>query len=160
MSDRNGPEYAQGQDWPDHDILTENGFNVLPAPSYDSNFGMLLKSRANFFPRSVIEIWDEEAFYKFRGVRVEPTKLLIYPTAFYYFLNYSNKILANAINEGLEIAIRDGSFDSLFYEYHRLILKKTNFKERQKFYLKNILLPEATPLARKELWFSNKIDSF
>jgi hypothetical protein len=56
---------GQGHDWPDTEILRFNGLNVQVSASYESLFTMLRAQRFDYFPRSIIEIWDEQK--KFGG---------------------------------------------------------------------------------------------
>ncbi len=142
----------QGHDWPDTDILRANGFRVSTGAYYATMFSMLASGRVDYFPRSIVEIWNEAEANKAAQLVVEPTILLRYPTAFYFFVNKRNTALAAALEHGLESMIADGSFDKLFHEYHDAIIKQAHLAGRRVFELDNPLLPAATPLARKGLW--------
>jgi hypothetical protein len=52
-------------------------------------------------------------------------------------------------------AINDGSFDKLFFHYpaNAEAFAKAHLEKRQLIVLKNPLLPPATPLSQKNLWF-------
>jgi len=145
---------VQGHDWPDTDILRANGFEVFGTPSYDAIFTMVAQRRADLFPRSIVEIWAEAKTHKSSGIVVEPTKLLTYPTAFYYFVNPQDTELALVIEQGLKTALADGSYDALFYDYHAELIEKAHLEERERYRLNNPLLPELTPLESEALWFS------
>ncbi|GGX64260.1 substrate-binding periplasmic protein [Saccharospirillum salsuginis] len=145
---------VQGHDWPDTDILRSNGFQVFGTPSYDTIFTMVAQHRADLFPRSIVEIWAEAKTHENSGIVVEPTKLLTYPTAFYYFVNPEDTELALLIERGLKTALADGSFDALFHEYHADLIEKARLEERERYRLNNPLLPELTPLGSEALWFS------
>lgn len=144
---------GQGHDWPDREILERNGFNVTPSPSYDGLFGMLASGRIDYFPRSVIEVLDEEQAHRSQGLMIEPSLMFWYPTAFYFFVRPDNQRLAEEIESGLEAAIADGSFDQLFNQTHEPILKALAVNQRRMVILTNPLLPEATPQQRKKLWY-------
>lgn len=143
----------QGHDWPDTDILRSNGMNVIGASNYKSIFNMLAKHRIDLFPRSIVEIWSEADSHAGKGIVVEPDYLLVYPTAFYYFVAPDNIALALTIERGLNTAIDDGSFDTLFVAKHRELIEMANLPARQRFQLNNPLLPEATPVTDERLWF-------
>ena len=145
---------VQGHDWPDTDILRANGFQVFGTPIYDTIFSMVAQRRADLFPRSIVEIWAEAKTHKNKGIVVEPTKLLTYPTAFYYFVNPEDTELAWMIEDGLRTALADGSYDALFYEYHADLIERARLEERERYRLNNPLLPELTPLEKEVLWFS------
>lgn len=144
----------QGHDWPDTKILKKNGFKVTTASSYSALFKMLKNDRGSYFPRSIVEIWAEAEAQRTNGLAVEQNFLLKYPTAFYYFVHPSDIELAETIEQGLEIAIKDGSFDALFQKYHGDLIQKANLEQRIIIELDNPILPKLTPLSRKELWFS------
>ncbi|WP_294764579.1 hypothetical protein [uncultured Rhodoferax sp.] len=143
---------GQGHDWPDTDILQSNGLRVTTSTAYDGLFPMLQAGRFDYFPRSVLEIWDETALASKQHLVVEDRVLLYYPTAIYYFVNKKDAALAQAIETGLNKAQADGSFDVLFLERFGEVIKRANLRGRTAIALNNPLLPPETPLARKALW--------
>ncbi|MBU2709534.1 substrate-binding periplasmic protein [Zooshikella harenae] len=143
---------GQGHDWPDTAILRQNGFKVLGVASYEGLFRMLSLHRFDYFPRSIVEIWAEAKNHAQRGIVVESSIIIKYPTAFYYFVNKKDRDLAYLLNKGLNIAIEDGSFDKLFLEYHQPLLERAKLKKRKVFEIDNPILPKETPLDDKRLW--------
>jgi hypothetical protein len=145
---------VQGRGWPDTKILQTNGFEVSTSDSYAALFGMIRQARADFFPRSVVEVWSElENTNLSNQLSLEPTIGIRYPTALYYFVNKNSVPLANLLEKGLEIAIANGKFDELFFQIHQDMIEKSKLNERRFFNLENTFLPAATPLDQKELWF-------
>lgn len=142
----------QGHDWPDTAILRANDLPVNTSAYYNSMFPMLANGRADYFPRSIIEIWNEAEANRGGKLVVEPTLLLRYPAAFYFFVNKGNGALARDIEAGLDAMLADGSFDRLFHQYYDPVLKMANLPGRRVIDLTNPLLPAETPLQRKELW--------
>lgn len=57
------------------------------------------------------------------------------------------------MTQGLEKARHDGSFDKLFHQYHDATIKRAGLENRTIIELDNPLLPDETPLGRRELWF-------
>jgi hypothetical protein len=145
-------EAGQGHDWPDTEILRNNGFRVQGYPVFDSLFDMLQAGRFDYFPRSVMEVWDEQKAHAGKGLVVEQTLVLHYPTAYYFFVNKKNTALASTIETGLKRAIKDGSFDQLFNQEFGESIQRTRMASRRKLELTNPLLPRETPLGQKELW--------
>jgi hypothetical protein len=143
---------GQGHDWPDTEILRANGLPVRTSTSYPALFDMLEAKRFDYYPRSVIEIWDEEKDQAAKGLVIEKNVILYYPTAFYFFVKKDNAALARAIERGLNTAIRNGKFEQLFQRTYGDILHRARVGERTRLKLTNPLLPAATPLGRKELW--------
>ncbi|MBS0307573.1 MAG: transporter substrate-binding domain-containing protein [Proteobacteria bacterium] len=146
-------EAGQGSFWPDTEILRANDLLVYGATVYENLFSMLEAERFDYFPRSITEIWDELKARPDRNLVVEPSILLYYPAAAYFFVNKQNKVLARTIETGLRTAIRDGSFDQLFQTYYGEFIRKANLGNRTVIRLNNPLLPAETPLQQKQLWF-------
>ncbi|WP_031364877.1 substrate-binding periplasmic protein [Caballeronia sordidicola] len=152
LADLKGVRLAQGQDWPDTEILEANGINVITAPSYEGLFKMLEVKRFDYFPRSIMEIWDEQANVA-DTLQVEPHLALHYLYDAYFMVNRNNTKLAQEIRNGLEKAIADGSFDKLFQEYYGERLRKARLETRTVIELNNPLLTPGTPVGRPELWY-------
>jgi hypothetical protein len=145
---------GQGHDWPDTDILRGNGIEVVGVPLYESLFRMLSLGRFDYFPRSIVEIWAEEEQHRKDGIVIDQHLLIRYPTAFYYFVNKKDVVLADTLRNGLERALADGSFDRLFCMQYAQNIAQARLEQRTTIVLLNPILPPETPLARKELWFS------
>lgn len=143
---------GQGHDWPDTEILRFSGLGVQSSATYRSLFKMLRAGRFDYFPRSVIEIWEEAQSLSDTDVIVEKTVLLHYPTAFYFFVSKDNQRLARAIEMGLNTAIANGQFERLFQRTYGDILQRANVRSRTILRIPNPLLPVDTPLGRKDLW--------
>lgn len=144
---------GQEHDWPDTAILQAAGLPVVSTPDYEPLFGMLAKHRFDYFPRSVIEILDEQQTHAGLQLEIDPYLLLHYPTAFYFFVTPNRPKLAQMIRQGLEQAVSDGSFDTLFQQYHGDKLRALKLDKRQIIRLANPLLPPETPLTQKNLWY-------
>lgn len=143
----------QGHDWPDTDILRANGYRVETGSDYGGMFKMLSSSRADYFPRSVFEVWNEFDAFHWDDLMVAPGLALYYPSAFYFFVRKTNAALAAAIQSGLERMMADGSYARVFNDYFGEVIRRSALPLRRIFELSNPLLPAATPLARRELWF-------
>ena len=145
---------GQGKDWPDTKILRANGIPVEGCVKYKGLFRMLSYKRFDYFPRGVNEIWEEVRTHS--DLVVEKTLLLEYPAPIYFFVNKHNSELAQRLDKGLRLAIRDGSFDRLFRHHpsNRPIFELAQMEKRKIFLLQNPLLPEETPLWDKALWYS------
>lgn len=144
---------SQVHDWVDTDILRHNKFKVVEASGYQSLFQMLLHKRVDAVPRSAIEIEAEQQQWSKQGLAIEADWLLHYPGAVYFFVSNNNAQLAERIEQGLRIALADGSFDLLFHKYFSDHLKKMRLSERKLIKLQNPLLPPLTPLTDSALWY-------
>ncbi|WP_339723609.1 amino acid ABC transporter substrate-binding protein [uncultured Paraglaciecola sp.] len=150
----------QGRDWPDTKILQSNGFDVITERSQSALMRMLRNAQGDFFPRSIIEVWEELAKSKPQpAIQIQPTLGIRYPAAIYFFVNKNSVPLASLIEKGLEKAIKNGKFDALFIEHYKSYIDKAQIENRTFYTLKNTFLPEKTPLERKELWFDGSISA-
>jgi len=144
---------GQGQDWPDTQILRHSGINVNGVGNYEALFRMLALHRFDYFPRSVMEAWQEMDLLGQDRLAVDRHLLIHYPTALYFFVRKDNQALADTVRQGLEQALLDGSFDCLFERHFGPLLQKAALASRTVIELPNPLLPSATPLDRSELWY-------
>lgn len=101
--------------WPDTPILESNGIPVVTAAHYELLFTMLAAKRFDYFPRGLYEIWNEQQAHKDKNLSIEPSIMLHYPAPIYFFVNKKNTALASRIERGILLAIKDGSFDKLFF---------------------------------------------
>jgi hypothetical protein len=116
---------------------------------------MLTGKRFDYFPRSMMEIWEEQALNA-DTLEVEPRLALHYFYDAYFMVNRKNTRLAQDIQAGLEKAIADGSFDKLFQQYFGEWLRKAHLETRTVIELRNPLLTPGTPSNRPELWYDAK----
>lgn len=145
---------GQGPSWPDTEILRHNGLTVTTS-GYESLFTMLRHGRIDYIPRALNEPWGEVAARPELDLIVEPTLMLHYPAANYFFVQRGNKALAERLRRGLELALADGSLEKLFFKHpdHKVMFSKTQYQKRRVFRLENPLLPESVPLKRDALWW-------
>ena len=149
----------QGRDWPDTKILQSNGFNVITDRTQNALINMLSNAQGDFFPRSIVEVWEELANSDAANkLQVQASLGIRYPAAIYFFVNKSSVPLANLIERGLEKAIENGEFEALFIDNYQTYIDRAQIESRTFYPLENNFLPEKTPLHRKELWFDGKTD--
>lgn len=145
---------GQGYYWPDTTILRHNGLPVVTGTAAALP-SMLQQHRFDYFPRSIIEIWNEQSNHPEYTREIDSNIVLHYPTALYFFVAPEQKKLAEDLKRGLELAIADGSFEQLFNQYCKPFIVKANIKNRLVIELKNPLIQRSQlPLQRPELWFS------
>jgi len=152
LKDLQGVRLAQNPEWPDTKILQANGIHVITAPTYEGLFKMLEARRFDYFLRDPMEIWDEQADHADTLV-VEPHVAVHYHQDAYFMVNRKNTRLAQAIHDGLEKAILDGSFDELFQQYFGEHIRKAQLEKRTVIELQNPLLSPETLSTRPELWY-------
>lgn len=144
---------VQGNDWPDTTVLEANGYKVRRSVSWGGMFDQINLGRQDYFPRSLVEIFPEIAERPQLHIVAEPSVVLQYPTAMYFFVDKRNAHLANLLDQGLRKAIADGSFEKVFLKYHSNSIQKAQLQNRTIIPLKNPNLPVKTPLDDERLWF-------
>lgn len=139
--------------WSDTEVLRANQFNVEAGSDLDGLYQMLARGRIDYFPRSVLEVQQNQQQYQHLGLQIDPHILLYYPTAVYFYVAKENKTLADTLLCGLEQAQQDGNLDQLFEQYYGGLLQQLQIDKRRVFTLHNPLLPDNVPLQRPELWY-------
>jgi ABC-type amino acid transport substrate-binding protein len=145
--------FAQVHDWVDTEILRHNKFSILAVSQYENLFQMLLKGRVDAIPRGVLEIEAEAESYQQQGLVIETDWLIYYPGAVYFFVEKNNTELAAQIEQGLRLALADGSFLALFQQFFAKHLQNMRLEDRRLFRLENPFLPAQTPLQDSTLWY-------
>lgn len=145
---------GQGLGWGDVDVYEANGITVSLS-GYENLFKMLNANRFDLFPRGLNEVFAE---YQLRNaanpnIKIEDKLLIYYPWPYYFFTNKQNTALAERIQQGLRQMIDDGSFDYIFMKHNGNALAEANIKARRVIRLVNPLLPAATPLDDRSLWY-------
>jgi hypothetical protein len=153
-TDFNSLVAGQLHSWSDTKILESNGIKVEKGGDYEGLFLMLEKKRFDYFPRSVIEVFWEFSKHSHFNIEIDKHALIHYPSAYYFHVNKEDIILANDINYGLEQALKDGSFDTIFMKFHSSIIDHVQKDKRFVYRLNNPYLSDKAPLHRKELWFN------
>lgn len=145
---------GQGADWPDTEILRENGLPVRTGSRYDVLFDMLRRGRIDYFPRAVFEIDEEVAGILGQDLVIEPHVLIRYPAASYIFVRPDRPQLAADLERGMEACVADGSLQRLFQRHFGDLIARHHLAQRVTLTLRNPLLPPATPLHRPALWLA------
>jgi hypothetical protein len=144
---------GQGHDWPDVAVLRDDGLRVATNDTYEGLFEMLARGRIDYFPRSISEALLERENHAKLPIEIEPTLLVHYPFALYFFVHPGNEALAGALERGLERALADGSMKTRFLAEYSDEIAALHLTARRRVELGNAELPEQTPLSRRELWF-------
>jgi ABC-type amino acid transport substrate-binding protein len=143
-----------GHHWPDTLIFNANNLQVFTATTTSGLQKMLSLKRIDYFPRSILEIWQEHATSEYPALTIDSHIVLTYPAAIYFFVSKDNSTLQKLIKHGLELAIEDGSFDKLFQQNFAEVIQQANLYQRRRFNLTNSLITDKDYLSRSELWFS------
>lgn len=142
-----------GTQWGDYPILVANKMPVEGVAVPSRLYVMLENKRFDYFPRGVNEIWGNlaENQKEAPNIVVEPNLMLFYPLVSCFLVSKKNPKLADRIERGLNIALKDGSFKKLFMENFEKDIQKSNLKARKTFTLDNPL-PAGMPKIDTSWW--------
>jgi len=146
---------GQGFDWGDVNVFIHNGFNLVTGSTYERLFSMLTNRRFDYFSRGVNEAYPEWETRRdqYSQMMVEEKLLLFYPWPYYFFVSKKSPEIAARVEKGLNIMIKNGSFDEIFLKYHQKTIDRAKMKDRILFKIDNTILTPKTPLNRSELWY-------
>lgn len=144
--------FTQGHDWPDTTVLTRNGLQVVTSNNFASMVELVNMGRVDAFPRSTLEIWSEIKQHGL-SLSVEPSVVIHYPIALYYFFSKDQELLAQQVERGLELLRQSGEFEVMFQAEFGDALRHSKLDQRRIISLQNPFLPQLTPLDRPELWY-------
>lgn len=145
---------GQGHDWPDVDVLHANHFSVATSSTYQGLFHMLARQHIDYFPRAVSEVWPEFEANAHLGLVVENKLAIYYPSAVYFFVNKNNIWLADALENCLSKASKDGSLKAIFDDYYLDFILRSDLTNRTIVSLINPSLPSTAPASDSGYWFS------
>ncbi len=148
-----------GHDWPDLQVFQNNKLKTMTATSRNSLLLMLDGHRIDYFPRGAVEIWDEYKQIGNSSIEVDPHIALVYPTAYYFFLRNEDKHIAEIIKQGLNNAIKDGSFDNLLFKHYGEDINKSKLATRRVFRISNPNFPVGEETENPDLWYNTAIQT-
>jgi len=142
--------------WSITDTMEKQGFAIKKGNNYDGIFKMLDSHRFHYIPRGVNEIFGELEQRKeiLKNIVIEPNIVLHIPAPSYIFVSPKYPRIAKRLEEGLELMVKDGSFDALFHQYFDNNIKQADLNKRHIIKIDNPFTLKTAPLDRKELWFT------
>ncbi|MDE2308543.1 MAG: hypothetical protein KGJ97_09665 [Xanthomonadaceae bacterium] len=144
---------GQGLDWPDLQVLRENGLRAVGSPTYEGLFRMLARRHIDYFPRSVAEVGDELARHPDLPIALESHLLLHYPEAEHFFVSRHNRALAEALTLGLRRSVADGSLQRLFEQTYGGLTRQLQLTGRRIIELDDPQAPREPPRQSPGIWF-------
>jgi hypothetical protein len=129
---------GQGTNWPDVPILQKNGFRVQQVANYLGLFKMVMGNRVDLFCRGISELHREYVAYKSLGnLLYDESFVLVYSMPFSLYFNKNSQQVVKRIEEGLDIAKKDGSLNQLFVVHYRKEILFAKLHKRKFFRLKS-----------------------
>ncbi|MBN2686178.1 MAG: hypothetical protein JXR40_12930 [Pontiellaceae bacterium] len=128
----------QGIGWSDVEILKAAGFRVITGTNYKGMFKMVAVNRVDLFPRGANELLGEWELNKnVAGLTYDESVALYYPLPRFFFTNKKNTEALKRVQEGLEMAFKDGSFQKLWEQYYQDSVDMIALDKRKIFRIKN-----------------------
>lgn len=130
---------GSGMQWSTKRVMEDAGFEVVTSPSYESLFLMLDMGRFDTFGRGVNEIFSEYEQRKdpLSDLAIEQSLAIYLPLPTYFYVSPKHPELARRIEAGLTMMQTDGSFNELFCQAHKDLLKQIRLEERRVFCIPN-----------------------
>lgn len=141
---------AQVTDWPDAQVLADNGWSVEHLSKLSLFPEMLRRQRIDLFALGALEVYPIVDAWP--DLVVLNQWLIAYPSAFYFFVSPRRPELAQRLLAGWNLALADGSFLALFERGPGAMLKRARLQDRRWLILRNPQLPAQTPLQDSRLW--------
>jgi hypothetical protein len=138
---------CQGIDWPDSEILKNNGLRVLEIAQFDSVLAMLELGRCDLFPLSVFEGQAELDLVQntYPNLQFTTEFLITYYQEMNFYVTENNALLADRIFNGLSMLKSTGELNT-FMQNHPLTKNAfpfSQFKHSVKIKLDSTLEPSA-----------------
>lgn len=135
---------GMGAHWPDRMVMEANGLPLVVSVSYPNLFKMLAAGRFDYFSRGIYQISPEVEQFAGLGLALETDLMLYYENPIYFYVNKNNDKLAQRLEQGLLLAMSDGSFDALYASFPRFLwaLDQLAQKRRQIIKLQAAGLPD------------------
>lgn len=127
---------VQGVGWVDVNVLRHNGLKVVTGASYEGMFGMVASNQVDLFCRGINELEAEYRRHRhLPGLDYDRSFALVYALPRFAFTARTNRALLARLQQGMQIAYRDGSLIKLWREHYQSAVQFANLKGRRIFQL-------------------------
>lgn len=140
-------------DWPDLEIFKQNELSILSFSSQSQANNLLKFGRIDAIPDGLLEVGS----YKLQPeLTYDKHVVLYYPSAVYFFVAKENQVLHDALEKGLNLSLKDGSWQKLFNKYFSQVIENVNLDKRTLIRLDNPTLPRTAPIDMHQYWYNKK----
>ena len=138
-------------------IFKEAGMKSITASNSEGLFLMLSRSRFDYIPRAVYEVYDELNTRKseLKNVVIEPTIALYLPMVSYVYVSPKEPRLAKRIETGLRILIASGEMKEILNKYYAEDIKRADLKNRTIIKINNPNFKDDILMNDKTLWIEH-----
>ena len=131
--------------WGDAKIFKANKYGVTETGTYADIFTRLLNKEFDYFSLGANEV--ESAFMsnaaELGGLTIDDSLVLYYPFPVVFYVNPVRNKLADRLQYGLQIMIKEGTYDKIFAQYFGDKVASLKLKERNVFRLNNPVLHQS-----------------
>lgn len=145
-------------DWPDLEIFKQNELSILSFSSHSQANNLLKSGRIDAIPDGLLEVGS----YKLQPeLTYDKHVVLYYPSAVYFFVAKENQVLHDALEKGLNLSLKDGSWQKLFDKHFSHVIENVNLAKRTLIRLDNPTLPRTAPIDMPQYWYNknNKVSN-
>lgn len=147
---------CQGENWPDSDILEDNGLTVMRYKNFEPMIEAVYNGDCDIFLRGIHEAPSEisQRLDKYPDLTLLETPLIYYPFPMYFFLGKYNQHLHERITIGLNIALAQGQIADLIRQHPitRHLSPISRWQKNPTIILKNRSLTALPDLYHSDYW--------
>ncbi len=138
LADLQGFTGCLNANWSITPVFQLNNLPLLLENRYITNFVNLARGACDYFSRGVSEVTLELKQFrpKYPDLTIEQEILVQLPFAFYLYVAPTQPKLQKALLEGLNLALKDNSFDVLFNEFFQQDIQALDIRSRRRIGLK------------------------
>ena len=157
IEDLQSYSFGQGQGWGDIDILENAGLTVLTAPTLKNIINMVQVKRFDILPLGATEAYSLLDRYGDKNYKViiDDAITLIYPFGRFFYVRKNDKELKHVIEEGMDVALSDGSLLSLLksHPFSRDAFKRAHLHDRIQIRIETPNLTEGFKSIDPKWWY-------
>jgi len=130
--------------WADVALFKANHYNTIEMGDFDTIFQHLVNNDFDYLALGANEIEQvyQQAELEKLGLTIAPTLMLEYPFPVVFYVNPNNPELAQQLNTGLDMIIKDGTLNAMFDKHFGHLYSRLHLADRTRFKLNNPLVVE------------------
>jgi ABC-type amino acid transport substrate-binding protein len=120
-------------DWITTEVFNALDMKVMEASNFEGLFLMLDKSRFDYIPRAIYEVYDELEIRQdnLDNVVVEPNIALYLPMFSYIYVSKNTPRLSRRLQLGLDKLLKSGEMKAILNKYYKEDIERANLQDRK-----------------------------
>ncbi|MFB9134929.1 hypothetical protein ACFSJQ_01980 [Vibrio olivae] len=148
---------GQGNGWNDVDILRHAGLTVITTAKLNNLISMMEVKRFDLLPLGANEAYQllQQFTSQDSALQVDDAITLVYPFGRFFYVRKDRLKLKQAIEQGLDRALEDGSLLSLLqsHPFSRNAFERANLNQRQPIYIETPNLTKQFKAIEDKWWY-------